>query len=222
MVTMSSGNGNKTENAYVTLSGLALQIRLDWPYHKSTSGADFWTLHSEIQPIGTEKYALVAINMTTTLREVLPSLLPKDTEGPTLNALRKEFDRHQIEFLKSAKLVPLPFSSRHYNFKRGVWTFHKAAEEQIAEFLLRRVYWQTKLSGPAPVQVTNAVDAQYLGATTEHLLDAAKKISSQGVFTLEGDYARATENLMSHGAAFEAAQQHALDEMEKKHAFERG
>jgi hypothetical protein len=219
---MSSGNGTKTENVYVTLSGLALQIRLDWPYRKSTSGADFWTLHSEIRPVGTEKHALVAINMTTTLRDALPSLLPEDAEGPTLNALRKEFDRFQVEFLKSAKLVPLPFSSRHYNFKRGAWTFHQATEEQTAEFLLRRVYWQTKLSGPAPVQVANAVDAQYLGVTTEHLLDAAKKISSQGVFTLEGDYARATEKLMGHGDAFEAAQQHALDELEKKHAFERG
>jgi hypothetical protein len=42
------------------------------------------------------------------------------------------------------------------------------------------------------------------------------------VFTLEGNYARATEGLMSHGSAFEAVQQEALDRLEKKHAFERG
>jgi hypothetical protein len=219
---MSGGNGTKKENVYVTLSGLALQIRLDWPYHKSTSGADFWTLHSEVRPVGTEIHALVAINMTATLREVMPSLEPKDAEAPTLNALRKEFDRFQVEFMKSAKLVPVAFSSRHFNFKRHEWTFHNASEEQIAEFLLRRVYWQTKVNGPAPVPVSDATDAQYLGASTDQLLGAAKKIAAQGVFTLEGNYARATEGLMGHGSAFEAAQQEALDRLEKKHAFERG
>lgn len=219
---MGGENGTKNTDVYVTLSGLALHIRLDWPYHKSTSGADFWTLHAEVRPVGKEIHALVAINLTATLWEVLPSLEPKDAESPTLNALRKEFDRFQVEFMKSAKLVPVAFSSRHFNIKRGEWTFHKANADQVAEFLLRRVYWQTKVNGPAPVPVADATDAQYLGASTEVLLEAAKKIAAQGVFTLEGNYARATEGLMGHGSAFEAAQELALEHLEKKHAFERG
>jgi len=109
-----NGSGQKV---YVTISGLALLIRLDWPYHPSTSGADFWTLHSEIRPVGKDLHAKVAVNVSQTVRGVLPSLEPKDAESPTLNALRKEIDRFQIEFLKSAKLIPLPFSSRHYDFK---------------------------------------------------------------------------------------------------------
>ena len=53
-----NGSGQKV---YVTLSGLALLIHLDWPYHPSTSGADFWTLHSEIRPVGKDLRALVAV-----------------------------------------------------------------------------------------------------------------------------------------------------------------
>ena len=62
-------------------------------------------------------HALVAVNLSATLREVLPSLDAKDTEAPVINALRKEIDQKQTEFVKSGKLVPLPFSSRHYSFK---------------------------------------------------------------------------------------------------------
>ena len=38
-----------------------------------------------------------------------------------INALRKEVDRRQIEFVKSGKLLPVAFSSRHYDFKRQKW-----------------------------------------------------------------------------------------------------
>ena len=34
---------------YVTLSGLPLSFQFDWPFHKSTSGSDFWVLHGDIR-----------------------------------------------------------------------------------------------------------------------------------------------------------------------------
>ena len=51
-------------------------------------------------------HAPVAVNLSATVREVLASLDPKDAEAPVINALRKEVDRRQIEFVKSAKLKP--------------------------------------------------------------------------------------------------------------------
>ncbi len=212
-----NGNGQKV---HVTISGLALLIHLDWPYHPSTSGADFWTLHSEIRPVGKELYAKVAVNVSATVRQVLPSLEPKDSESPTLNALRKEIDRYQIEFLKSAKLIPLPFSSRHYDFKRERWSFHPASEEQICEFLLRKVYWQNKLTGGAAL-MADSVDAQYLGSATEKLLELAQQMAARGVMKIEGNSAKALDGMLAHADAFEAAQELALEALEKKHAFER-
>lgn len=213
-----NGSGQKV---YVTISGLALLIQLDWPYHPSTSGADFWTLHSEIRPVGKELHARVAVNVSQTVRGVLPSLEPKDAESPTLNALRKEIDRYQIEFLKSAKLIPLPFSSRHYDFKRDRWSFHPASDEQICEFLLRKVYWQGKVSGGAAL-MADPVDAQYLGATPEKLLDLAQQMAARGVMKVEENSATALDGMLEHADAFEAAQESALAALEQKHAFERG
>jgi len=135
---------------WVTISGLPLTFNFEWPFHKSTSGADFWVLHGDIRIAGTELHARVAVNLSATVREVLPSLEPKDAEAPVVNALRKEIDRKQIEFAKSGKLLPVAFSSRHYDFKRQKWMFGKAADDVIAEFIERKVYWQTKTLPPKP------------------------------------------------------------------------
>src|SRR5579863_752585 len=138
---------------WVTLTGLPLTIELEWPFHRSTSGADFWVLHGDVRLEGSEGlHAPMAVNLSATVREVMASLEPADAEAPVINALRKEVDKRQVEFLKSGKLVPLPFSSRHYNFKRGQWVFGKATDEAMAEFVERKVYWETKLEGNRDAQ----------------------------------------------------------------------
>src|SRR6476661_7054496 len=109
--------GKSTQKTYVTLGGLPLLIELKWPFHKSGSGADFWVLHGDIKLGGSEGlHAQVAVNLSATVREVLPTLEAKDVEGPVINSLRKDVDRRQLEFVKSGKLVPVHFSSRHYDF----------------------------------------------------------------------------------------------------------
>src|ERR1700688_2918112 len=153
---------------WVTLKGLPLTIRLQWPFHQSTSGADFWVLHGDIGLEGSEGlHAPVAVNLSATVREVLASLEPKDAEAQVINALRKEVDRRQIEFVKSGKLKPVAFSSRHYDFKREKWVFGKASDEVIATFLERKVYWTNK-SGEKRVWIGDPTEAQYLEATPAH------------------------------------------------------
>ena len=67
---------------WVTLRGLPLTIALEWPFHTSTSGADFWVLHGDIRLAGSEGlHAPVAVNLSQTVREVMPSLEPKDAEA---------------------------------------------------------------------------------------------------------------------------------------------
>ena len=141
-----AGEGKKI---WVTLTGLPLTIELEWPFHRSTSGADFWVLHGDIRLENSDGlHAPVAVNLSATVREVMASLEPKDAEAPVINALRKEVDRRQIEFVKSGKLMPVAFSSRHYDFKRQKWVFGKATDEEIATFVERKVYWETKAKSP--------------------------------------------------------------------------
>ena len=207
---------------YVSLSGLPLSFELKWPFHKSTSGADFHVLHTDIRLESAEGlHAPVAVNLSETLREVMPSLEAKDAEAPVINALRKDVDRRQIEFVKSGKLVPVHFSSRHYDFKRNVWVFGKATDEDMSRLIARKVYWQTKLIG-GPVWVGDPTDALYVQTTVEHLLQEAGKLAAQGLIKLERDRATATPALMNQSAKFEVDAQAALEELEKKHAYERG
>lgn len=227
---------------WVTLTGLPLRIHLEWPFHRSTSGADFWVLHGDIRLEGSDGlHAPVAVNLSQTVREVLPSLEPAVAEAPVINALRKEVDRRQIEFLKSGKLLPVPFSSRHYDFKRQQWVFGKATDEKVAEFIETKVYWETKLRSDFPLLKRDAIsgapaaaavtrvwigdpaEAQYLQTTPAQVLEiAARLVAAQGLLRIEGEWAEATQGLLHQAERFEKARQASVEELEKKHAFERG
>ncbi len=258
---MTQENGNDSgagKKIWMTLTGLPLTIRLEWPFHKSTSGADFWVLHGDIRLENSEGlHAAVAVNLSTTVREVMPSLEAKDAEAPVINALRKEVDRRQIEFVKSGKLLPVAFSSRHYDFKRQQWVVGKASDEVGAEFLARKVYWQTRVGkspllakdarngapraeemsesksppsreerekdgAPARVWLADPTEAQYLQTTVEHLLEIAGRVAGDGLIRIDGEWAEATAALMGLDSRFETAMRTSVEELEKKHAFERG
>jgi hypothetical protein len=92
----SGHNGQTAGKVYVTVAGLPLIFDLRWPFHRSTAGADFWVLHANLT-LGNSggRHAQVAVNVSATVREVLPSLEAKDAEGPVINSLRKQVDRKQ-------------------------------------------------------------------------------------------------------------------------------
>jgi hypothetical protein len=237
-LTMTQAGGEK--KIWVTLSGLPLSISLEWPFHRSTSGADFWVLHGDIRLEGSEGlHAPVAVNLSAVVREVVASLEPVDVEAPVINALRKEVDQRQIEFVKSGKLKPVAFSSRHYDFKRGKWVFGKATDEVIATSLERKVYWHAKLKSNSPpsrterekdgapsvdsgVWIGDPTDAQYLETTPGHLVEIAGRLAGDGLVRMEGEWAVATDKLMGQAEKFEGAMRSAVEALEKKHAFERG
>ena len=218
---MTRADGQK--KIWVTLTGLPLTIELEWPFHRSTSGADFWVLHGDIRLENSDGlHAPVAVNLSATVREVLASLEPTDAEAPVINALRKEVDQRQLEFVKSGKLKPVAFSSRHYDFKRQRWVFGKASDDVIATFLERKVYWSNK-GGEKRVWSGDPTEAQYLETTPSHLLEiAARLVAGDGLVRIEGEFAEATPGLMGQAERFETAMRTAVEELEKKHAFERG
>src|ERR1700690_157005 len=218
-MTMRDASG---KTIYVTRTGLPVSFKFDWPFRHATSGADFDVLHAEILLENSDNLrALVSVNLSATLREMLPSLESKDTEGPVINALRKEIDHKQIEFVKSAKLVPLPFSSRHYDFKRNQWVFGKATDEEIGRLIESKVYWQTRLVG-GDVWLGEATEALYVQTTTEHFVEIAAGLAGGGLFTLARRHATALPALMEQRERFERDASEALRQLEEKHAFERG
>jgi hypothetical protein len=173
------------------------------------------------------------------VREVVASLEPEDVEAPVINALRKEVDHRQIEFVKSGKLKPVAFSSRHYDFKRGKWVFGKAGDEVIATFLERKVYWASRLKSNSPpsrkerekdgaplveggIWIGDPTDAQYLETSPGHLVEIGGRLAGDGLVRMDSEWAVATAELMGQAGKFEGAMRIAVEELEKKHAYERG
>src|SRR5205085_1194935 len=82
-----------TDSHYVTLSGLPIRIELAWPFHASTSGADWFSLHGRVWlDDDSGLHADVAVNLTQVIKEALPSLGPEHAESGVVNAVRKDLD----------------------------------------------------------------------------------------------------------------------------------
>lgn len=219
---MNAAISNEQIEIYVTLSGLPLSFRFEWPFHKSTSGADFFVLHGDVRLESAEGlHAPVAVNLSATVHEVMPSLAPQDAEAPVINTLRKEVDRRQLEFVKSGKLVPVHFSSRHYDFNRNKWVFGKASDEEVSRLLSRKVYWQSRRFGTA-AWIGDPTEALYVETSNDHVLAIARDLERKNLIDLEAEFAKPTADLLDQAVKFEADGRAALEELEKKHAFERG
>jgi hypothetical protein len=73
------------------------------------------------------------------------------------------------------------------------------------------------------VWIGDPAEAQYVQTTPAHLVEVAcRLVGGQGLLRIDGEWAEATAGLMNQGERFENARRAGLEELEKKHAFERG
>src|SRR4051794_7077354 len=173
---------------YVTVSGLPLTFEFQWPFHKSTSGADFHVLHGEMKLLdGTGLHTLVAVHVSQVLLEKFPTLEAEHAQSVVINALRKEVETKQLEFLKASKRQPVPLSSRFLNFRTKDWQFMQPNDEQLALMLRDKVYWGAKAQ-QHHVWMADPCDALYVNRTTGQLMDAARGLQSKGLIALDGEY----------------------------------
>jgi hypothetical protein len=100
--------------------------------------------------------------------------------------------------------------------------FGKATDEVMAEFIQRKVYWQTKLGAEKRVWIGDPTEAQYLQTTAAHLLEIAGRVGAQGLLRMDGEWAEATPALTAQAERLESVRRQALEELDMKHAFERG
>ena len=209
----------------VTLHSFPVRIELQWPFHRSEGGSDWYVLHGTIRlDDGGPLHSDIALNLAQTVREVLPSLDSDLAFWVAINTARKALDDKQLELLKSGKRQPVPVSSRCYSIRDEHFRFAEATAQQVEEFVACKVYWGSG-DERKPVLISDPCDAQYLGAHDPNMIDklmtAAKDLAARGMIELAGDYARATDGLIAQRETFIAAKDHALEELHLKHAFER-
>ena len=209
----------------VTLHGLPVRIELQWPFHRSEGGSDYYVVHGKLQlDDGSGLHANVALNLAQTVREALGSIDSDLAFSVAVNSARKALDDRQLELLKSGKRQPVPVSSRCYSIRHKHFRFAEATPQQLEEFVARKVFWGSG-DERKPVLIADPCDAQYLGAADPNMIDkltaATKDLAARGMIELAGDYARATDGLLAQRDAIIAAKDHALEELHLKHAFER-
>lgn len=207
-----------SQHFYVTIQGVPLTFRLQFPFHQSAGGSDYYVLHGNIAlEDGSGLSAEVSVHMSQVVKDVLKSLDEQATAAAAINSIRKTVDTKDMEFVKSNKKQPVHLSSRMYSIVQEKFTFHAATEGEIAEYLKQKAYWTHKLFSQS-AKVTDAIDALYLGTTETKMLEVAQRLAGQGTIRVEGA-TMSPENL--NGAEVEGQTQKTLRELQAKHEYER-
>jgi hypothetical protein len=209
----------------VTRRGLPVRLELQWPFHRSEGGSDWHVVHGRLWLAdGGELHADLALNLSESINEVLPSRDGELAFWVAVNTARKALDEKQLQLLRSGKRQPVPLSSRCYSLRRQQFTFWHVPPEEIEDFIARKVFWAGGFKRQ-PVLIADPCDALYLEGSDEQmkykLLEAAKALADRGLVQLSGDHAKATAALVARAEEFHASKEKALDELHAKHAFER-
>ena len=207
---------NPRPDCYVTLGGLPLAFgQFEWPFHRSTSGADTYIVHGEIHLAdgGThDLHAKISASVTLTFAEIVPAMEQPYAETFVYNAVRKTVDMGQLEFVKSGNRQPVPVTTRYYSRWQKKFIFTETDDNERLRYLLSKVYWLSGvLGGGKPVWIADPRDAQYLNTTEADLVRMAGDESAEGSLALDGEFAAATPALMARAAEYQAALEAALD-----------
>ncbi len=207
---------NPRPDCYVTLDGLPVSFgQFQWPFHRSTSGADTYIVHGEIHLAdggAHNLHAKVAASVTVTFADFVPAMEQPYAESFVYNAIRKTIDMGQLEFLKSGNRQPVPVTTRFYSRWQKKFIFTDTNDEERLSYLLCKVYWLSGVLGEGkPVWVADPRDAQYLNSTEADLLRMAGHEAGEGLMALDGDFATATAALMARAAEYQSRLEAALN-----------
>jgi hypothetical protein len=207
---------NPRPECYVTLAGLPIAFgQFQWPFHRSTSGADTYIVHGEMHLAdgGTHNlHAKLAASVTLTFAEIVPAMEQPFAETFVYNAVRKTVDYGQLEFVKSGNRQPVPVTTRYYSRWQKKFLFTETNDEERLEYLLRKVYWLSGVLGESkPVWIADPRDAQYLNTTEADLLRMAGHEAGEGLMVLDGEFAAATPALLARAPAYQAKLEEALN-----------
>src|ERR1700730_1455206 len=194
---------------FVTLSGVPVHVsELKWPFHPSTSGADWHVLHGRAELLGNEDglHIEVAVNMTQTMKDALGSLDPENAESVVVNSIGTTIANGQLAFVKSGKLQPAHVTSRFYSFAAKKIQFPAQSEQDVKEMLKRRIFWLSAITGKgAPASVAHPYDCQYVNFSREKMMELAQQLAAEGWLNVESEFATATNALLKEEPAFIAA-----------------
>jgi TIR domain len=207
-----------TSGEYVTVSGIPVAFRINFPFRMSNEGGSFESVHvSTKSGIDAVFEAQFSVRVTDTTAVNIVSLESVITEHLVINAVRNFIDAKHALFYPEGKhpaqLQVVMVESSDYDDKARRFVYHKATDEEIDSFLKRKVYWLGFRRGNQATRVCIAdpYDAEYLGVSSERLqqtgailaADGFLQIDSSGLYACAGTkLLQETRNFNSERASF--------------------
>ncbi len=203
----------------VTFAGIPLRFSgFQWPFHRSTSGADTYLVHGTVHLAdGTDSplHAKVSASMTVTFAEIVQAPEQPYAEDFTYNAIRKTFDYGQLELIKSGNRQPVLVTTRYYSRWGKRFQFTDTTPESRRDFLALKAFWLSGVhGGGAPVWLADPRDTQYLNTTPEELAADAQALTEAGLLTpSEPGFYAAAPALLAREAGYRAQLAEALNQL---------
>src|SRR5271167_4106473 len=95
----------------VTLHGFPVRIELEWPFHRSEGGSDWYVMHGTVRlEDGGPLHADIALNLAQTIKEVLPSLDSDLTFWDATPQQVEEFVARKVFWLSGSGRDPVMIS----------------------------------------------------------------------------------------------------------------
>ena len=197
---------NPRPECYVTLAGLPVAFgQFQWPFHRSTSGADTYIVHGEMH---------LADGGTHNLHAKIAAIGHAD--------LCRDRARHGAALCGDLRLqrgaqdrrpgpVGVP-EVRQPPARAGDHALLQPLAEEVCVYrdqttrsgcatCCSKVYWLSGVLGEGkPVWIADPRDAQYLNTTEQDLLRMAGDEAGEGLMVLDGEFAAATPALMERAA----------------------
>jgi hypothetical protein len=197
---------------YATMSGIPTRLRIGFPFRTRTPANSFESVHVLVQS-GTDPVfeARLSVDLTEEAAINIASFESIVTETLVVNAVRKSVDSKQAVFYQKGdhpeQIQPVTIASSDYDHKAKRFTYCRATEEEITDFLKRKVYWLGFRRGNQTTRVCIAspYDAAYLGVSTERLQQTSAILAADGFVQLDasGVYANAGTKLLQEARIFD-------------------
>lgn len=200
-------------NYYMTLRGIPLAIEIEWPFQLSTDGGSYHFVHVHTKTLNAPpRVANFSVHLTHTISTMaFPSLEFVIVESCVVNSIRKAIGDGAVFYSDGqhpSDLQIAVISSKIYESKPKRFHFANATDQEITDFLIRKVYWLGFKQGrkKTAVLIADPFDAEYLGASVQHLERVADLIAANGLIELDstGKFANSTDTLLKSSSKYES------------------
>ncbi len=192
---------------FVTLSGVAVDLEIHWPFRAVQSSDDQFihVLARVGAPWSWEANFTVAFSGIEHHQMGIYSLSPPTVERFIVNAIRMGIDRRDVRFYRVGQH---PSDLQSVRISASFFDRPAPTDTEVSDFLLKKVYWlgfrESEESSRVPI--ADPYDCSYMGQSAQRLRQLARVLSANEKLSLEQtlQFASPTDKLLLESGRFES------------------